>query len=98
MPRTFVTPSSKNQALSKSEQIALARGTRLKVQNILAEHHFSANSSITAISNTALSISNMLEEITHNISKMDQNLYSAKANMEELLRTNSSNNDFIALG
>ena len=96
MPGIFVTPSTKNK-LSPAEQIHLARQARLKVQNILARRHFNANSGLNTISNTTISISNMLEEITRNISKMDQNLYSAKANMEEILRTNNSNNEFVSL-
>lgn len=97
MPRIFTTLKAKDETLSPEEQIRLARKTRLKVQNILAGQHFSGNYAPNTIQNTAISISHILEEIARNISKMDQNLYSTKANMEEILRTNNSSNEFVTL-
>jgi len=91
MPQIFVTPGAGNE-LSPAEQISLAGQARLRVQNILARRHFNVNFELNTIT-----ISKMLEEIAQNISKMDQNLYSTKANMEEILHTSSSNNEFVAL-
>ena len=96
MPGIFVTPNVKTKIPSPAKQISIARQSRLKVQNILARRYFKANST-PEVPNSAISISNMLEEITRNISKMDQNLYSAKANMEEIIRMNISNDESVSL-
>ena len=97
MPKIFITPCAKAEPVDSAEQIRLAGQTRLKVQNVLAKQGFSENSSLKLIPNTAILISNILEDISQNISKMDQNLYSAKTNIEEILRTNSNDNEFVSL-
>jgi hypothetical protein len=97
MPQIFTTPCVKTKPNAISEQIRLARQSRLKVQNALAQQIFSENSSLKLSPNTAVPISEILEGISQNISKMDQNLYTAKANMEEILRVNSNDNEFVSL-
>lgn len=96
MPKIFTTPCAKNKSLTLCEQVSLARQSRLKVQNALTQQGFSDNSSLK-FSPAAVPISEILEEISQNISKMDQNLYTAKTNMEEILHANSNDNEFVSL-
>ena len=97
MPKIFVTPCAKAETLAPSEQINRVRQLCLKVQNALIQQSFHENSSFKLKPGTAMPISNILEDISQNISKMDQNLYSTKANMEEILRANSQGNEFVSL-
>ncbi len=97
MPKIFITPYAKTESLVLSEQINLAKQIRLKVQNALAQQSFHEISSFKLSPGTTMPISNILEEISQNISKMDQNLYSTKANMEEILHANSPENEFVSL-
>lgn len=97
MPKIFKTPNGKTKPKSICEQISLGRQSRLKVQNALAHQAFSENPGLKFPPNAAVPISNMLEEISQNLSKMDQNLYSTKANMEEIIRSNNNNNEFVSL-
>ena len=97
MPEIFLTPCSKTKTLTISEQINRAKQLRLKIQNALAIQGFNEDSNFKLSPSTAMPISNILENISQNISKMDQNLYSTKANMEEILRANSPENEFVSL-
>jgi len=97
MPKIFTTPLAKTKPNAISEQVSFARQTRLKVQNALADHTSSEKPGLKFPPKTAVPISEILEGISQNISKMDQNLYTAKANMEEILRVNSNNNEFVSL-
>ena len=97
MPKIFIMPGAKAKPLNSAEQIHLVRQIRLKVQNALSRGFFHGNSALKLSPNTTMSISNLLEDISQNISKMDQNLYSTKTNMEEILRTNPSENEFVSL-
>jgi hypothetical protein len=95
MPEIFKTPCTKTKALD--EQLSLAKQSRLKVQAALAQQIFSEHSSLNLSSNSVMSIPNIFEDISQNIAKMDQNLYSTKANMEEILRTNSNDKELVSL-
>jgi len=97
MPKIFITPCPENKTFTLSEQISRAKQLCLKVQNALIQQSFHENSCFRLKPGTAMPISSILEDISQNISKMDQNLYSTKANMEEILHTSSSNNEFVAL-
>lgn len=97
MPEIFTTADARTRKVAISEQVDLARKSRLRIQNALAQQTFSENSNLKLSPNTAMPISNILENISQNISKMDQNLYSAKANMEEILRANSTDSEFVSL-
>ena len=97
MPNIFITPCAKDRSNTISEQVSLARQSRLKVQAALAQQAFSETSNLKLNNTTAVPISEILEDISQNISKMDQNLYTAKANMEEILRVNSNDNEFVSL-
>lgn len=97
MPKIFITPCPKTKPLALSEQISLAKQLRLKFQNALAQQRFHENSSFKLSPGTTMPLSNILEDISQNISKMDQNLYSTKANMEDILRANSPENEFVSL-
>ena len=97
MPEIFTTPYARTKSIAISEQVNLARQSHLKVQDALSQQTFSEHSNFTLSPNTAMPISNILEDISQNISKMDQNLYSTKANMEEILHTNSNDREFVSL-
>jgi len=97
MPKIFTTPCAKAEPKALHEQFRLARQSRLKVQAALAQQAFSETSNLKLNNTIAVPISEILEGISQNISKMDQNLYTAKANMEEILRVNSNDNEFVSL-
>lgn len=97
MPEIFTSPRKRAKKKSMFEQFHLALQSRLKVQNALAEQTFIENSALKLNLKASMPISNILEDISQNISKMDQNLYSTKANMEEILRTNLADNEFVSL-
>ena len=97
MSKIFKTPCPKVEPIALREQISLGKQSRLRVQNALAKQVFNENSSLRLSPNTAMPISEVLESISQNISKMDQNLYTAKANMEEILRANSNDTEFVSL-
>ena len=97
MPEIFITPYMKAEPLALRRQVSLARQSRLKVQAALAQQTFSETSNLKLNNTIAVPISEILEGISQNISKMDQNLYTTKANMEEILRVNSNNNEFVSL-
>jgi hypothetical protein len=88
---------SLDKPIALCEQIRLGRQSRLKVQTALAQQTFGETSTLKLNNSIAFPISEILEGISQNISKMDQNLYSAKANMEEILRTSSNDNEFVSL-
>ncbi len=87
----------KQEAPASHRQSRPARQTRLNVQNALAQQTFGETSTFTLNNDTAKPISEVLEDISQNISKMDQNLYAAKANTEEILRADSNDTEFVSL-
>ena len=95
MTKIFTTPCSKrkNDKSCFKNEAGEARQKRLRVQNALANKlpALKVNKSI------AKPISALLDDISQNILKMDQNLYTTKVNMEEMLRTNSSDKEFVSL-
>ena len=97
MSRIFTTPCRKAKPNAISEQVSLARQSRLKVQAALDQQTCSETSNLKLNNTIAVPISEILEGISQNISKMDQNLYTAKANMEEILRVNSNDTEFVSL-
>lgn len=75
----------------------LVRQIRLKVQQALAEPVFDATAGLKLSHNTLKPMAEVLEEISRNISKMDQNLYAARAGMEEIRRVKPDKSEFVSL-
>ena len=86
-----------NKPITLHEQAHLVRQTRLRIQNILAKQTFGETVNLKLNNTIAMPISEILEDISQNISKMDQNLYTAKASMEEILRVDSNDREFVSL-
>ena len=84
------------EPLSLAKQTGLARQTRLNVQNTLVQEQPGEIGSFN-LNNTVKPVSEVLEDISRNISKMDQNVYAARSNMEEILRANVSNTEFVSM-
>jgi hypothetical protein len=84
--------------MSLYEQSDFARRTRQHIQNTLDRTSAGCEISVPSPLNApAASINGILEEVSRNISKIDQNLYSAKTCMEEILRTNSGSRESVSL-
>lgn len=88
------TPS---QCESLYNQVRLARQTRLNIQNALVREQVNETCGFNFNNNIEKPISEVLEDISRNISKMDQNVYAARANMEDVLRANSNTPEFVSL-
>lgn len=84
--------------LSLYEQNCFARQTRQHIQNILDRTGVFSEIPAPALPNIqAASVNGILEEVSRNIAKMDQYLYSAKNCMEEILRVNSGRQESVSL-
>ncbi|MDD5596763.1 MAG: hypothetical protein PHV82_02395 [Victivallaceae bacterium] len=85
-------PEVSETPLSLYEQSCFARRTRQHIRNILEQPSIPGE-----VPGPAASVTGILEEVSRNIAKMDQNLYSAKSCMEEILRAGSARHDSVSL-
>ena len=97
--RVFL-PFSKKPKSTSPEELHLARQYVLQIHNALASKLSKDSTSFDLSGSKTGTAYVLLEEIAQNISKIDQNLYCTKNNVEETLRSsknNSTPHDIVSL-
>jgi hypothetical protein len=101
MKEIFTTPykrkSAKKAIAGASEQAYLAKQKILAVNAALEPPEDFTGSSFKCCSQNVKPISEIMENISRNISKMDQNIYFAKAGIEKIMRQSSTQNNVVSL-
>ena len=95
MTKIFTTPcqKKKNDKSCPQNMVGEVRQRRLCVQNALANKF----SELKINKNIAKPISTLLDDISQNMLKMEQNLYTTKVNMEAMLRAKANDKEFVSL-